>query len=318
MIDVYSIELKYISSFDNPYDLIVHIDYQMNEDDIVEVLNIGGGVYMNYIIKYRTDTLEDMVSISKSPKKGNYYINRVHYHSELTLCKKVGKLSPMAVRMLMTHAENVSKVYYMSNAADKADAISSAIYDCMKYWRSFHHANLIKLPFQRHILPGEGFILYINGCNEPVSLIAGKDFETYYDADNLYKPLSYVNKTLDNMNNHILSLGIDDRIKITLNKTKYSMTVTDVKNQDRLINISKAVVVTSTAAMPFLKNYAGVVDDDGEMKFINPPNAFSYFTTMLRNGVLKHINKINPKQLRNGGLIHMSHVNKDNNGLFNI
>lgn len=318
MIDVFDRELKYISSFDSPYDLVLYIDYQMNEFDIKSVLDSGGGVYMDYIIKYRTNTLKDVIHVANKPKKGNHYLNRTHYHSELTLCKKAGKLSDLAVSMIMTHAENVSKVYYMSNAADKADAISSAIYDCMKYWKSFHHANLVKLAFQRHILPGEGFIFYINGYGSPISMIAGKDFDTLYDSKNLYNPMSYINKTLDNMNNHILSLGLINIIKITLNKTKYSMTVTDVMNQDRLINISKATVVTSQDNMPFLKNYANIVDENNDMNFINPPNAFSYFTTMLRNGVLKHINKINPKQLRNGGLIHMSHVNKDNNGLFNI
>jgi hypothetical protein len=53
-------------------------------------------------------------------------------------------------------------------------------------------------------------------------------------------------------------------------------------------------------------------------KFKEPPNAFSYFTSIIRNGILKSINKINPKQLRGGKKISIDSINNDNNGMYNL
>lgn len=55
-----------------------------------------------------------------------------------------------------------------------------------------------------------------------------------------------------------------------------------------------------------------------EFEFKEPPNAFSYFTSIARNGILKSINKINPKHFRNGNLISIDQINKNNNGMYSI
>ncbi len=51
--------------------------------------------------------------------------------------------------------------------------------------------------------------------------------------------------------------------------------------------------------------------------FQPPPNGFSYFTSIIRNGCLKSINKINPKQLRNGNKLSLHTVNSGENGFYN-
>ncbi len=59
-------------------------------------------------------------------------------------------------------------------------------------------------------------------------------------------------------------------------------------------------------------------DDEFYYKFKDPPNAFSYFTTMVRMGILKSINKINPKHFRSGNKISIDSVNSENNGMFSL
>ena len=52
--------------------------------------------------------------------------------------------------------------------------------------------------------------------------------------------------------------------------------------------------------------------------FKKPPNAFSYFTSITRRGILKSINKVNPPILRNGNKISMDQINLENNGMYNF
>lgn len=70
-------------------------------------------------------------------KEKKHYVNNKELRDELIRCAETGELSESAALMFKEIAERLSTKLFYKDPADREDAISSAIYDCIKYWKSY-------------------------------------------------------------------------------------------------------------------------------------------------------------------------------------
>lgn len=73
----------------------------------------------------------------KKNKSGDYYVSNPVLYEEIVKSKKADELTKDAVSMIILLVLNLSKKLYYSNPDDRDDCISSAIMDCILYWRGF-------------------------------------------------------------------------------------------------------------------------------------------------------------------------------------
>lgn len=71
-------------------------------------------------------------------KKTGYYIDKKEFRDEILRCREQDQLSDKLTRMFMTLAQNVANKMYYSEPADKEDCISTALFSCVKYWKSYN------------------------------------------------------------------------------------------------------------------------------------------------------------------------------------
>lgn len=71
-------------------------------------------------------------------KRGDqHYINNKDFTEEIVKCKKEGELSPFAIECFMSLANRAVDRLYFQDYRDREDCIQSALFDCLKYWKSF-------------------------------------------------------------------------------------------------------------------------------------------------------------------------------------
>lgn len=272
------------------------------------------------------------------------YLDRIEFHNELTKCKKAvkykestddngeksmvmieGVLSRTALDMFMLLARETSRDFYFDNEDDKKDAISTATHDLFRYWRNFKESNVVQFKLMRNFIPGETITVNIFGYGE-FTYTAGFDQDL---LGRLFKIGPTINSTIKNFESIVNT--IDGRfIAIFVDKIKNKITLMDKYNSDDLsvksyvkiqsekIDVKKVNEDGSLSVIG--STYAVMLDKKtgNTLFFQDPPNGFSYFTSIARNGCLKSINKIKPKQFRNGNMLSLSHVNSGSNGFYNI
>lgn len=272
------------------------------------------------------------------------YLDRNEFHREMTLCKRKNELSKRAIEMLNTLATEVSRKYYFEDAEDYKDAAASAVYDLVKYWRGFKENPVVQLEICRNFIHGEKLIIKINGMPDIVCMAVD---DTPYDKKKnvLYFSIGdSANRSLTNLSN-LLKV---DKLGVFLDRVKCKITFMDNLNLDpdyTTYNSSIEFVPLKTG-MTYAYNEKGKnlmenVKIDGKMikrkvmvegkmpisntkfhlvqnmyTFKEPPNSFSYFTSVCSNGCLKFIDKRNPKALRNGKLLTIGIHNTET--FFNI
>lgn len=247
-------------------------------------------------------------------EKKRLYLDPDKYHAEMTLCKKRGFLSNTAVDMLRLHAKELSRDYTFVDDFSKGDAISSAVEDALKYWKGFKEGNCVQLRFLRNFIEGEGLKIRL------VNL----DFELYFEASNQptneyqFEIGSNINKSVSNIIS-IIRKSYSDKVEIFLDKNRKKITIMDKINDD-FVSKASFVVVSNLDSENCLVETKTKKEIKPEMVyfFCAPPNAFKYYTTLLRNGILKSLNNETPKAMRNGNKISIDAISRQNNGLINF
>ncbi len=235
------------------------------------------------------------------PKKD--YLNRHEFHAELATCKRTKELSRKAIEMFTILSTEVSKKYFFKYEDDRQDAIASAIYDCYKYWMNFKESNVVQLTILRNFQKNETITLEIRNVGN-FTYIAGEEFAIDETP----------NKTIFNLLN-----SIDKEIMgVFHDKVKCKVTFMDHVNGNDLSIKSKLTLSNINEDLPLI-SINSKRPTSNTFDFNEPPNGFSYFTSVVDKGILKSINKINPKHLRNGTMISLSHMNCNNsNSMFNL
>lgn len=259
----------------------------------------------------------------------NDYLNRYKYHDELTICKKQNDLTKRALEMFQVHATETSRNFYFNCEEDRKDAIAVAMHDLFKYWRNFKESNIVQLKINRNFEPMESITIHIYGYGEVRYVANGKQNSkkrTFLIGDTINNSLKNLTDLITEIDSNILAIYVD--------KIKNKITLMDKFNGDDL-SVKSFVIAESKKIEAEIKVVSNDPKDKGKkkmenvylvdpvkdifkFKFKEPPNAFSYFTTIVRNGILKSINKLNPKQFRDGKKISLDGINTDNNGMFNI
>lgn len=65
------------------------------------------------------------------------YVKNRDLLAEIIKSKEQNELTPAAIKMLMTMAREISKVFKYKYEEDREDCISYAMEDILKYWRGF-------------------------------------------------------------------------------------------------------------------------------------------------------------------------------------
>lgn len=238
----------------------------------------------------------------------SHYIDRNEFHAEMIDCKLNDRLSERAINFFYILATAVSKRYGFSNQEDYNDAISSAIVDCNRYWRNFKEGRILKLSLLRNFKEGDKIIIRINGADLH-TIVAGTTFMIGED----------INKSMSNMidsyapRSKSSCISWDNTFGIYIDKTRRNMTIMDIKNRFDLDIVSTISIEYSDESDRLIDKCAKEV-----IKFEKPNNAFSYFTSIVNNGILKFNNEFYPRKNRDYKTIPISHINSDANGLFNV
>ncbi len=234
------------------------------------------------------------------------YLDRHEFHAELTKCKRAKTLSRAAIDMFKILCTEVSKKYYFKYEADRDDAIASAIYDCYKYWENFKESNVVQLKIMRNFVDNETIILDIANVGKFTYIAKSASVRK-----GEFQISDTPNKTITN-----LIAAVDKAIMgVYHDKVKCKITFMDHMNGFDLTIKSRLMVKPSPTNEPLISTK---VKNQVEFSFDEPPNGFSYFTSVVDKGILKSINRINPKHLRNGMVVSLSQANTSSNGLFNL
>jgi hypothetical protein len=241
-------------------------------------------------------------------KKG--YLDRDKFHQEMVKCKKMDKLTDEAVYMLKKLAEKNARRRTFEREQDFEDAVSSAIRDVVLYWRGFKESNVVRLKCIRNF--GVGDIINIDIKNYGGIIIKAGESENL--DDNIFEIKQKINSTFESLKK-IITEKYDDVLAVYIDKVYNVVTFMDKHNSDNL-SINSFVTIGDK----IIDGKTLVDKNDGFIyDFKNPPNAFSYFTSMCNNGVLKYINLMNPKKKKKyGKTISMDAINRGGNGLYNI
>jgi len=236
-----------------------------------------------------------------------HYLDRNEFHAELTICKRTGELSKKAIEMFTILATETSRRYFFKYEDDRQDAIQMAIIDCYKYWKNFKESNVVQLNIIRNFYDNEMVILDVK--NYKVYSFTAKTSPSEPDE---FKIENTPNKTLSRLSD----LVDKNIIGVYQDKVKCKITFMDILNGDDL-SIKSSLKLKLVDNSPITTNKKTQAGLQNQYDFDKPPNGFSYFTSVVNNAFIKSINKINPKQLRNGTVVSLS-INQGSNGFFNI
>jgi hypothetical protein len=237
-----------------------------------------------------------------------HYIDRHEFHAEMRSCKLNDRISDTAVSYFYKLAKKVSKRYNLQES-DRDDAIQSAVMDCIKYWGNFKEGRITRIGITRNFKNGEGFIVKIDGRPD-FKLIAGTDFDI--SRNNHNKTMSNIIRTGTDTNKNKTSGKFDNgSFGIYLDKMRGNMTFMDIYNRRDLETVSSIKIIQDE------KNRL-IKEEDNEFEFEKPNNAFSYFTSMVNNGMLKFMGQLSPKDQKDTVVLSIEGINSDGNGMYNI
>jgi hypothetical protein len=270
------------------------------------------------------------------------YLDRDVFHQEMTKCKRNNDLSPAAIEMLYTLSNEVSRKYYFEHAEDYEDAACNAVFDCYKYWRGFKENYVIQLKILRNFNPGEQLQICVDGC-QPRVFEAGSENNKNSSGNIMFAIGDNINKTLANLKD----MCGDSDVAVFLDRVKSKVTFMDNRNIDPgdtysstitfipnlkgetllmdaagkflldIVGSGSTAIKTKRKGIDFLPISDAKFHTPNFYKFKKPPNSFSYFTSVVNNGILKFIDQRNPKALRNGNLLPLS-GNGNSVNFFNI
>lgn len=244
-------------------------------------------------------------------KKKKHYINRDDFHAELTICKKQNELTRKAIEFFQILAQETSKDFDYQYDADQKDCIAHAVHDCYKYWRGFKECNVVQAEVTRNPIPGEAVVINIVGAKSQKFTAVDEDTNNPYE----FKIGETINKTFEAFVNCVNEQH-NDIMEGFLDKIKRKFTIMDKLNGEDLSIKSTLEFVFKNEKDPFVNMKK--ITDDGNITFKKPPNAFSYFTSVVRNGIKKQLSKIYPKNFKQSNKVSLNGINQNNNGFYSI
>lgn len=246
-----------------------------------------------------------------------HYIDRHEFHAEMVACKKAGEISDKAVKFFHKLATEISKDYLFNIDEDRKDSIIIATTDCWKYWKNFKESNVVQVFFDRNLVSGEKIKVHIKNH---------KTYEYTAQSANCRDQHDFligetINKTLANLvmavngGETIKEIKPDAQLAAFLDTINKKVTFMDIYNANDL-SIKSDIELQPIAVDPIssTKN-----KHKHELPFKNPPNAFNYFTSVVRNGILKSLNKFYPDVHKPSNRLSISNFNAEGtNRFYNI
>jgi hypothetical protein len=232
-----------------------------------------------------------------------HYIDRDVYHRELCECKKNGELSKKAIDLFYKHAREVRKKYKGRSADDADDLLQRAVEDFLKYWKKFKDKSLVQLKIKRNLKNGEKIVFDIKNCGKII-------FEA---SNNPTEPHQFlieekINKTLQNL----VDINKNEFLQITLDKIKSKITFMDLMNGHSPSEENRSSIQIFCIDDSFH-------DRKKDFDFFNdPPNAFSYFTSLIDNAMIKFLDEIDSPEQREGKISYFGSFRDDPNGIYSI
>ena len=233
------------------------------------------------------------------------YINKKEFDKVMLDCIKADKLSDLALSEFNKIASKVSNRYNFRYVADKEDAIHTAMADFVAYWRGWKWKPVFKMILSRNFLDGE--ILLINVPNmKSLRVVAANNVKSPYH----FKIEVKENKTLENLA-RCVEKHMAENMSCFLHKVTMKITFVDNINE---IAEGKPVegtvtIVSPPDSSPLIKFKDPLTKIE---KFVLPPPAFNWSTSVCNNAIIKSLDKMRPKEFRNGRLLNFSEISNYN------
>ncbi len=265
------------------------------------------------------------MSISpQKPKK--HYIDRDMLHAELDFCKRKNGLvlTRKAIDFFFKLAKNLIREYKGLSEDDTNDCVASSVQDMYKYWHNFKEANVVRLPIVGNFEDGEKLIFNINGYKTMIFEAKTKPTKPTEFGIGLTANVSMSNfkavvfSFVAEQSFDLPSFYNNTPLFVSVDKIKGNLTIMDLANYNTMDRKSSLEIICAKkgADGAILDKFAKV--ESSIIDFNDPPNAFSYMTSVARSGILKALGKIKTSQHRDGNMVSINSINESANGLYSL
>ena len=233
------------------------------------------------------------------------YINKKDFNDEMLKCINNDRLTDKSIELFRLLATEVSKTFNFKYQADKEDAIDNAVADFANNWRGYKWKPVFKMKLLRNFKDGESLVIEVPNVKK-ITVVAKTTIRSPYH----FKIETKENKTLENLASVIEKLTNSD---ISCSLHKVTMKITLVDNINCIGTYGKVTINT----LPLSKAIIKFTDrNTNEEPFAEPPPAFNWSTSVCRNGIIKSIDKMRPKEWRKGKMINFSEIMNKKGGSF--
>lgn len=233
------------------------------------------------------------------------YIEKKDFNEEMLKCIEAGKLTNRSVEMFHKLATEVSRRYNFKYAEEREDAISSALHDFASYWGGYKYKPVYNIVLTRNFEDGEKISVTIP------NLTTGKSESCYFIAR--IKPSGKYdfligdteNRSLESLSNLINSFN-NIPVTSTIHKVTRKITLIDKLNDVGTygtIEIDFTPNKQLVKTKKFIKGSSNISDE-----FYEPSSAFNWATSVAINGIIKSMDKMRPKDWRNGKMVNFSEL----------
>lgn len=243
------------------------------------------------------------------------YINKREFHDEMVKCKRSGQLSNKAIAYFQLMANEIAKTYYYNHPEDKDDAKARAVQDCFRYWKGFKESNVVQVQFIDNFKERDKVVVEIMNCRTFVFVATEnpKKANEFQICDTINRSLKSLILAINN--SHV------DVMEGFLDTIKKKLTIMDKHNADDLSIKSKVQIVSQDPIIAITTKKSELPEKASPhnvIEFKNPPDAFCYYTSTVRNGILKVFNELYPDVHKAANRISLTSFNDHQQRFYNI
>ena len=240
------------------------------------------------------------------------YIEKNYFNEVMLECIEKDKLTNKSIEIFTLLATEVARTYTFKYEEEKQDAIDNAIADFASNWRGYKFKPMYKFNVLRNFREGEKIVIKLPNQKNSLTFTCKKKSNYPYD----FEIGATENKTLENLSNAI-NKCCSGRLSSTLHKvTKKICIIDEINKLDENIIFAEIEIHTRPKDPLFKTNKmcktSGLIKD----VFNEPTPAFNWATSVARNGIIKSIDKMRPKETRNGVVMNFSEISKDTSVMF--
>ena len=247
------------------------------------------------------------------------YLEKIPFNNEMLVCINQNKLTNKSIEMFTLLATEVSRNYNFKYPEERQDAISSALHDFCAYWKGYKYKPVYNVFFERNIKEDEKIIIKI-----PFKNAEEESFHTYEFVakkkpilKNEFEIGSTENRSIENLSNMINNMT-DIAISTTIHKVTKKITFIDKIND---VGVYGEIEIHHKLNDQLVKSKQKKFDKTSTVikdKFYEPSSAFNWATSVAINGILKSMDKMRPKEWRNGKLLNFSELTNEDDDLYGI